>query len=103
MTSSGGFWLMGLAFSTKGSREPIEGSATLARRGSVNVLDRKTLSAGAVVTHVRIVELEAGSHQALDVVDLGATQQHGALEVDVQPDAVSLQHFVAWRFGFTEF
>src|SRR5262245_54184143 len=58
-------------------RDPGSGAA---RRGSCRVSGREALAAGAGMLHVRVVELESGPHQALDVVDLGAAQQHHALE-----------------------
>src|SRR5438477_2045 len=45
----------------------------------------EALSAGTAVLHVGVVELESGPHQTLDVVDLGAAQQHHALEIHHQP------------------
>src|SRR5262245_7866192 len=57
--------------------------------------DRETFTARAAVAYVRIVELEARTHQALDVVDLGATQQHCALQIHIEFDAVTLEGLVA--------
>src|SRR6266516_4467060 len=67
------------------------------RRGarSVRGSGREALSACAGVLHVRVVELESGAHEALDVVDLGAAQQHHALEIDDQADAIRLDDLVA--------
>src|SRR4051812_36923215 len=52
---------------------------------------REALSARAAVPHVRVVELESSAHQSLDVVDLGAGQDHGALEVHEQAHAVRVE------------
>src|SRR5262245_43274594 len=63
---------------------------------------RKAIPTRAAVPHVGVVELEAGTHQALDVVDLGTRQQHGALEVHVQTHSIGVQDFVARTLGVAE-
>src|SRR5499427_3157235 len=75
-------------------------------RSCIGVVLRRSggeaLAAGAGVLHVRVVELESGAHQALDVVDLGAAQEDHALQVHDQPDAVRLDGLVARDPGLAE-
>src|SRR5678815_1308535 len=68
----------------------------------LRILSRETLAARARVPHVRIVELEAGAHQAVDVVDGRAREQHHALRVDDQLHAVALDRFLAGRRALAE-
>src|SRR6516164_293770 len=65
-------------------------------------LGREALAAGAAVAHVRVVELEARSHQSGDEIHLGAAQQDEALRVHDQPHAVALEHLITGRFRFAE-
>src|ERR1041385_3876843 len=82
-----------------GPRAPPWGGVA---RGPFACSGREALPAGAGVLDVRVVELESGAHQALDVVDLGAAGQHHALEVDDEPDAVRLDDLVAGDPGLAE-
>src|SRR5437899_1319115 len=56
---------------------------------------REALATRTAVAHVRVVELEAGSHQAVHELDLGAGQQRQALRVHDQLDAMALEHLIA--------
>src|SRR5262245_31117435 len=103
LTTSSGVWLM----VDSGSLPPLGRRLSrpfdrLARSASLvdeqrsgNRSGREALPARAAVPHVRVVELEPGPHQALDVLDLGAVQQGHALGVHDQLDAVALVHLVA--------
>src|SRR4029450_13600543 len=64
--------------------------------------DREALAAGAVVTHVGVVELEPRAHQPLDVIDLRAPEEHGALQIHDQPDALALDDLVSGRLRVAE-
>src|SRR2546426_4295929 len=65
-------------------------------------LRREALTARAAVPDVRVVELEARAHESAHEIDLGSGEQHHALGVDDQPDAVALEYLVRRRLGLTE-
>src|SRR5918997_6273672 len=52
------------------------------------------VTATALGDGVRVVDREAGAHQALDVVDLRAVEHRGAEAVDDQPDAFLLEDLI---------
>src|SRR5689334_10563339 len=64
----------------------VPAAAALGRARVVARVER--VAAGAGLHRVRIVNGEAGAHEAVDVVDLGAAQVRGAEVVDQDADAV---------------
>src|SRR5262245_9643002 len=77
-TTSSGVVLMRFAFPFRRPGRHGERSGPPCGRSAL-VSGGEALPAGAAVAHVRIVELEPGSHQAGDEVDLGPAQQQQAL------------------------
>src|SRR5713101_6364407 len=57
----------------------------------LNSLDRKRIAAAAGRGRVRVADLERGTHQILDEIDLGAVQQIERGIVDNDRDAAPLE------------
>src|SRR5262245_44383848 len=102
MTSSDVWLMSSRSLSARAGALRDAAAAPAGAAGGPRVSGREALPAGTAVAHVRVVELEAGAHQALDVVDLRAPEEHGALEVHEQADAVGVDDLVARRFRFAE-
>jgi hypothetical protein len=57
-------------------------------------LNAKRTTAAAGALHVRVIELEAGAFDALDVVDLDAIQVHRAHLVDRDLEPIKVDHLI---------
>src|SRR3989442_4821657 len=88
--------------STTSCSRPSASRYRAKRRTRTRTLDARLeavrLAAAAARLHVRILDREAGAHHAVvDEVDLAAAQVREAVLVDVDLDALSVDHVVARR------
>ena len=58
------------------------------------ILDAEGTAAAARALHVRVIELEAGTFESLDVVDLHSIQVHGTHLIDSDFESIEVHDFV---------
>src|SRR5262244_2748197 len=81
----------------KNTPEPSANAAISGVKRIQKLLNAERTAAAAGALHVRIVELEPGTFQSLDVIDLNSLKVHRAHLVHGHFQTVKIEHFVVLR------